>query len=93
MRVKSTQIDPLVAYKNEGYTMFEELMHSIWEEFSKLIFHVEVDIAPAEAEYAEEVFEAPPPVQQRVLSEEETVGRNDPCWCGSGKKFKKCHGS
>ena len=40
------QIDPLVAYKNEGFAMFEELMHSIWEEFSKLIFHVEVEIEP-----------------------------------------------
>jgi preprotein translocase subunit SecA len=28
-----------------------------------------------------------------VLNEEQTVGRNDPCWCGSGKKFKKCHGA
>src|SRR6476659_9778918 len=46
------QIDPLVAYKNEGFSMFEELMHSIWEEFSRLIFHVEVDIAPADAEQA-----------------------------------------
>jgi hypothetical protein len=31
--------------------------------------------------------------QQRVTSEREKVGRNDPCWCGSGKKFKKCHGA
>ena len=46
------QIDPLVAYKNEGFAMFEELMHSIWEEFSKLIFHVEVEIDPAQAEAA-----------------------------------------
>ena len=38
------QIDPLVAYKNEGYSMFEELMHSIWEEFSKLVFRAEVEI-------------------------------------------------
>ena len=37
--------------------------------------------------------ELPPPVEQRVLSEEQTIGRNDPCWCGSGKKFKKCHGA
>ena len=43
------QIDPLVAYKNEGFSMFEELMHSIWEEFSKLIFHAEVEIDPAQA--------------------------------------------
>jgi preprotein translocase subunit SecA len=44
----------------------------------------------------EELYEGeelPPPVEQRVLSEEQTIGRNDPCWCGSGKKFKKCHGA
>jgi preprotein translocase subunit SecA len=34
-----------------------------------------------------------PVVEQRVVDEEHTVGRNDPCWCGSGKKFKKCHGA
>ena len=44
------QIDPLVAYKNEGYTMFQELMDSIWEEFARVIFHVEVNIEPAQAE-------------------------------------------
>src|SRR6201992_92459 len=37
------QIDPLVAYKNEGFSMFEDLMHSIWEEFSKLVFHAEIE--------------------------------------------------
>src|SRR6202012_2043853 len=37
------QIDPLVAYKNEGFTMFEDLMHAIWEEFSKLVFHPKVE--------------------------------------------------
>jgi len=36
--------------------------------------------------------EAMPVVEQRVLDDEHQVGRNDPCWCGSGKKFKKCHG-
>src|SRR5215203_4603017 len=44
------QIDPLVAYKNEGFAMFEELMHSIWEEFSKLIFHAEVEVQPGQTE-------------------------------------------
>jgi preprotein translocase subunit SecA len=34
----------------------------------------------------------PAPVQQRRVDEAEQIGRNDPCWCGSGKKFKKCHG-
>ena len=44
------QIDPLVAYKNEGFAMFEELMHSIWEEFSKLIFNAEIELDPAQAQ-------------------------------------------
>ena len=39
------QIDPLVAYKNEGFIMFEALMDSIWEEFARLIFHVDVELA------------------------------------------------
>ena len=42
------QIDPLVAYKNEGFTMFQSLMDSIWEEFTRLIFHVNVEIEPSE---------------------------------------------
>jgi preprotein translocase subunit SecA len=135
------QIDPLVAYKNEGFSMFEELMHSIWEEFSKLIFHVEVDIAPADAEqafanpadqsadvrYSGGTAEAQPSalaevaaagsagavemaateatepprtaagngevVETVVKEDREKIGRNDPCWCGSGKKYKKCHGA
>jgi len=31
--------------------------------------------------------------QQRVVGERDKIGRNDPCWCGSGKKFKRCHGA
>jgi preprotein translocase subunit SecA len=34
-----------------------------------------------------------PVVEQRRVDESEQIGRNDPCWCGSGKKFKKCHGA
>jgi preprotein translocase subunit SecA len=49
-------------------------------------------VGGAVEEYEDE-GELPPPVEQRVLAEEEQVGRNDPCWCGSGKKFKKCHGA
>ncbi len=128
------QIEPIVAYKNEAYTLFEDLMATIWSDFTRMIFNLEVEALEEEdetpeqryepsgtstrpgrvsysggaqaepsalalaaagggEEYAEEVYEAPPPVQQRVLSDEQTVGRNDPCWCGSGKKFKKCHGA
>ena len=45
-----------------------------------------------EEDYAEGA-EASPVVQQRRVDENEQLGRNDPCWCGSGKKFKKCHGA
>ena len=37
--------------------------------------------------------QGPVQVQQRRVDENEQLGRNDPCWCGSGKKFKKCHGA
>ncbi|MFL5907733.1 MAG: SEC-C metal-binding domain-containing protein, partial [Solirubrobacterales bacterium] len=132
------QIDPLVAYKNEGFTMFRELMDSIWEEFARLIFHVEVEVAPqaqeqfapaqqpAQVNYSGGTPEQPSALQQSAVAtaagpdaaaeqaiegtaqggngapaEQETVvksdrdkiGRNDPCWCGSGKKYKKCHGA
>jgi len=132
------QVDPLVAYKNEGFAMFEELMYSIWEEFSKLIFHVEVEIDPAQARqqfapnggtgpalaYSGGTPEGQPSALQQVAAgagggieavaapagqqggngaaevvetvvndEHANIGRNDPCWCGSGKKYKKCHGA
>jgi preprotein translocase subunit SecA len=136
------QIDPLVAYKNEGFEMFTALMNSIWEEFARYIFRVEVQIegengnagqqqpdhaqpwaassnasstrnfsyaggtaadqpsaiaAAAAAEGAamagEEGAELLPHVETRHVDEHDRIGRNDPCWCGSGKKFKKCHGA
>jgi preprotein translocase subunit SecA len=141
------QIDPLVAYKNEGFIMFEALMDAIWEEYARLIFHVDVEIKPAEVEEAFAPGEEPTDVQLSggteagqpsplaaaraaagspaaaaaatggaaaavaappagngsgnggtnpstvIKADAEKTGRNDPCWCGSGKKFKKCHGS
>jgi preprotein translocase subunit SecA len=122
------QIDPLVAYKNEAFTLFSDLMNTIWSDFSRMIFHVEVQVegengdspeqqytpsgsstrsgrvsysggagsapsAVAEAAGEPEGEAEPAPVQQRRVAEVEQIGRNDPCWCGSGKKFKKCHGA
>ncbi|HZQ64856.1 MAG TPA: preprotein translocase subunit SecA [Gaiellaceae bacterium] len=49
--------------------------------------------AMAAAGAGEAGFEVAPRPQQRVVSEDQKIGRNDPCWCGSGKKFKKCHGA
>jgi preprotein translocase subunit SecA len=144
------QIEPLVAYKNEAFELFRELMHSVWGDFARLIFNVQVTLtdehgapmappqqrrpspasssstgggrvsysggsaaapsvygaaaAAAGAAGMQEVggagangadqFQEPAVVQQRrVDSAEQQLGRNDPCWCGSGKKFKKCHGA
>jgi preprotein translocase subunit SecA len=136
------QIDPLVAYKNEAFTLFGDLMNSVWADFARMIFNVEVNVegenggappvpafaaagnstsagrvsysggrsavgagalaaaaAAAGAEgaqgYPAEGMEEQPVqvVEQRVVDDEHQVGRNDPCWCGSGKKFKKCHGA
>jgi len=141
------QIDPLIAYKNEAYDLFTDLMSNIWSKFAQMIFNVEVSLegedgqqrtsappqwgggsrssgtggarvtysggagaaqpsALAAAAGAEAISPdgytdgngsgdgaLPPVVEQRHLTDEEQIGRNDPCWCGSGKKFKKCHGA
>ncbi len=140
------QIDPLVAYKNEAFTLFEDLMNSIWTDFARMIYNVEVEIegedgtavpavpapraaggsstsggrvsysgggpigsaeaiamamagaeqgaeAYADGEVDESELALAPVVEQRVAGEYDGVGRNDPCPCGSGKKFKKCHGA
>jgi preprotein translocase subunit SecA len=139
------QIDPLVAYKNEAFALFGDLMNSVWSDYARMIFNVQVSIegpdgaepAPAFAasgsstragrvsysgghsaagagalaaaaaaagadgadgaqaygEQGQEPGAALPVVEQRVLDEEHQLGRNDPCWCGSGKKFKRCHGA
>jgi preprotein translocase subunit SecA len=132
-----------VAYKNEAFELFRDLMNSIWTDFAQMIYHVEVTptdengqpIAPGQQRrpaaaassatgggrvtysgggapqgalamaaaaagvadaadgYAGEEAEPLPHVEQRRVDENEQLGRNDPCWCGSGKKFKKCHGA
>jgi preprotein translocase subunit SecA len=146
------QIEPLVAYKNEAYELFKDLMNSVWSDFARLVYNVEVTlevdgqgpggggappprraaprgssstgggrvsysggsggsqgasalamaaagamIEPGDPYGAGENggngAEALPAVEQRRVDEAEQIGRNDPCWCGSGKKYKKCHGA
>ncbi len=129
------QIEPIVAYKNEAFTLFQDLMHGIWSDFARLVYHVEVEVEAenghgepvpagsgrppgsstntASFSYSGGTSEDQPSayggdaegygvdagaepaqvVQQRRVDEHEQIGRNDPCWCGSGKKFKKCHGA
>ena len=114
-----------MAYKNEGFTLFEDLMHSIWSDFARMVFNVQVEVENANGDgplpeqrtgaagaqtlqysggteddqpsaYGGEDDEAQgggTVVEQRRVDEHAQLGRNDPCWCGSGKKYKKCHGA
>jgi preprotein translocase subunit SecA len=145
----AAQMDPLVSYKNEAFTLFGDLMNIVWGDFGRMIYHVQVTVAdepdgmaaePAQprrpsaaassatgggrvsysggtgvatgaqamaAAAAGAALEEPEAggggipgvvpdspgvvVEQRRTGDE--PGRNDPCWCGSGKKYKKCHGA
>ena len=78
------QRDPLVEYRIEGQKMFDQLLGSIKYQVVNTIFRT--GLAPQVSQ--------PQPVIVNVNkpSEQKNIGRNDPCWCGSGKKFTKCHG-
>jgi preprotein translocase subunit SecA len=123
------QIDPLIAYKNEGYKMFQELMENIQEDFVRYLYHLEIakqeepegkerrelaysgggdnsltqNFAAAGAaarragvaDSSGEAYEAAKDATRTVVAPRSVtkVGRNDPCPCGSGKKYKKCCGA
>jgi len=88
------QNNPLVEYQTEGYSMFEAMVGAIEYEVTRLFMKAEIrqnvqreQVAQGEAEVEqEETVEPQKPVNVQK------VGRNDPCPCGSGKKYKNCHG-
>ena len=96
------QRDPLVEYKKESYELFEDLMGRIEEDTLRFLFLLQ----PVEEKKQAEQVERRRRKQEFVMSNQNggdgaarqvkrdspKVGRNDPCPCGSGKKFKKCHG-
>ena len=100
------QQDPLVAWQREGFAMFEQLLRSVDDDFVRFITHIETMPAPSNdnaLEGAVTNVEAAPVESSKVPnpsgprpkpagSPKEKIGRNDPCTCGSGKKFKQCHG-
>ena len=96
------QRDPLVEYQREGYELFAAMMDAIKEELASLVFNVEVTIEGDGSEIkAQGVSEKPKQVAPlKYTSADENgvvtssdVSRNGPCPCGSGKKFKRCHGA
>ena len=100
------QKDPLIEYKREGFDLFAGMMERVKSDTLERLFHVQAvrhegeQSAPPQPipqrpqpkltlNRGDEPVAAPAPAQRT----EEKVGRNDPCPCGSGKKYKKCHGA
>ena len=93
------QRDPVIEYKEEGYAMYEAMLASINEDVTRLFFNVRVN---TNTEVQREQVAKPTgesggsdsgEVKKKpVVRKEEKIGRNDPCPCGSGKKYKKCCG-
>jgi preprotein translocase subunit SecA len=92
------QKDPLIEYKIEGYELFKQLMESFQRETLELILKIQVVRETAEpslhlrgVHYSGQEENLPPPAAPMVAKKEK-IGRNQPCPCGSGKKYKKCCG-
>ena len=84
------QKDPLNEYKREAFTMFEGLLAGLRETVTMVLSHVEVRQPEPEAGAAEQASEASR--QPAAMPANRKVSRNEPCPCGSGKKYKHCHG-
>ena len=86
------QRDPLVIYKSEGYKQFEDLLSTIKHDVVHTIYHVSIVKREAPVTPAQAVAGRGGESKQRLKVGGKKIGRNDPCPCGSGKKYKKCCG-
>ena len=92
------QNDPVVAYKQEGYEMFESMIAAIQAETIRRIFLARVQVGATTvkrervAKVTGESAGSDGTVKKQPVKKGQKVGRNDPCPCGSGKKYKKCCG-
>jgi preprotein translocase subunit SecA len=84
------QRDPLVEYQREAFDMFAALVETVKLDSIRYMYHVEVVQEQRQPRSAVEMSSAAP--KQRTVTKKDKIGRNDPCHCGSGKKFKHCHG-
>jgi len=98
------QKDPLLEFKREGHEMFSNMIQKIKEEVVEYMFKVRLVDESEQQQQRQQKASVPAPRRRAVLSSEpvmaeatvrresDRVGRNDPCPCGSGKKYKKCCG-
>ena len=91
------QEDPVRAYQMEGSQMFEEMIENIKLDTVKYIFHVQMERAPERERVAKETGashagSSSESAKQQPVRKKVEIGRNDPCPCGSGKKYKNCCG-
>lgn len=87
------QKDPLVEYRLESYDMFEQMVNEIKHDVTRFIYHVQVSQPPqARAVARPRQVKTPQAASRPAGGNGAKVGRNDPCPCGSGKKYKRCCG-
>jgi preprotein translocase subunit SecA len=85
------QQDPLVAFKREAYEMYNQLMGTIQHDIVHAIYHAQVVAAPQPRPMRAVHPGSGDDGAGRPVRHEKRPGRNDPCYCGSGKKYKYCH--
>lgn len=92
------QKDPLIEYKQESFKMYDELLVDIAKSASGLIFRAQPGTRQRRTQRTEEYKPSAAgkpgeaPARQTVVAGQKKIGRNEPCPCGSGKKYKKCCG-
>ena len=77
------QRDPLVEYQNEGYDLFEELINNVKFSVIRILLNFDKTLIVQKEKNIDDN------VKEKVITKDK-IGRNDPCYCGSGKKYKKC---
>jgi preprotein translocase subunit SecA len=87
------QRDPLVEYQREGYDMFAEMVSSIKNDSIRYLYHVEVVEQPSRPQPRLQVAGGGGTAPRKRQARSDKTPRNAPCPCGSGKKYKRCHGA
>ena len=81
------QRDPLIEYKKEAFELFENLLNKLKLDFITILLNLEVNVKPIE----KETMNKPKSIDSKYIGKK--MSRNEPCFCGSGKKYKRCCGA